>query len=80
MKVLFSFYIVFDVHVHYSISFQTAAEMSARLDTGMEYPAEVGVNAYVKVSMSFTGREVSLPESRRLIESAILSFTGTDLS
>ncbi|KAK3100781.1 hypothetical protein FSP39_025242 [Pinctada imbricata] len=36
---------------------KTAAEAVAHLDTGMEYPAEVGVNSYVKVRMSFIGRE-----------------------
>ncbi|KAK7503764.1 hypothetical protein BaRGS_00004887, partial [Batillaria attramentaria] len=36
---------------------KTAAELAARLDSGMQYPAEVGVNAYVRVRLSFIGKQ-----------------------
>ena len=29
------------------------------MDQGMQYPAEVGVNAYVRVKLSFLGQQVS---------------------
>ena len=38
---------------------QTAAEKAAISDQGMQYPAEVGVNAYVRVKLSFLGQQVS---------------------
>jgi len=38
---------------------QAAAETLARLDSGMQYPSEVGINAYVKVQLSFLGKGVS---------------------
>ncbi|XP_071126216.1 C2 domain-containing protein 3-like [Mytilus edulis] len=36
---------------------KAAAESIARLDTGMQYPAEVGVNSYVKVRLSFLQKQ-----------------------
>ncbi|XP_069129079.1 C2 domain-containing protein 3-like isoform X6 [Argopecten irradians] len=36
---------------------KAAAEAIARLDSGMQYPAEVGVNTYVKIRMSFLSKE-----------------------
>ncbi|XP_041357389.1 C2 domain-containing protein 3-like [Gigantopelta aegis] len=36
---------------------KTAAENIARLDSGMQYPAEVGVNAYVSIRLSFLSKE-----------------------
>ncbi|WAQ99921.1 C2CD3-like protein [Mya arenaria] len=36
---------------------QAAAEVSAQHDQGMQYPAEVGVNAYLRVKLSFLGAE-----------------------
>ena len=38
---------------------QTAAEKASVSDQGMQYPAEVGVNAYVRVKLSFLGQQVS---------------------
>ena len=38
---------------------QASAEAAARLDSGMQYPAEVGVNAYVRLRLSFLGKQVS---------------------
>ena len=43
-----------------SIFLQAAAESLAYLDTGMQYPAEVGVNSYVKVKMSFLQKQVNI--------------------
>ena len=40
------------------ICHQMAASVLARLDEGMQYPAEVGVNTYVRVRMSHLGKEV----------------------
>ena len=37
---------------------QTAALVGARFDSGMQYAAEVGVNAYVRVKLSFLQKEV----------------------
>ena len=37
---------------------QTAALIGARYDAGMQYAAEVGVNAYVRVKLSFLQKEV----------------------
>ena len=37
---------------------QASAEAAARLDSGMQYPAEVGVNAYVRLRLSFLGKQV----------------------
>ncbi|OWF51153.1 C2 domain-containing protein 3-like [Mizuhopecten yessoensis] len=36
---------------------KAAAEAIARLDSGMQYPAEVGVNTYIKIRMSFLPTE-----------------------
>ncbi|XP_063416182.1 C2 domain-containing protein 3-like [Mytilus trossulus] len=36
---------------------KAAAESIAHLDTGMQYPAEVGVNSYVKVRLSFLQKQ-----------------------
>ncbi|XP_064607644.1 C2 domain-containing protein 3-like [Liolophura sinensis] len=36
---------------------KSAAEAVARLDSGMQYPAEVGVNTYIKVVFSFLSKE-----------------------
>lgn len=38
---------------------QAAAEAAAKLDSGMLYPAEVGVNSYVRVRLSFCKKQVS---------------------
>ncbi len=37
---------------------QAAAVVSSRFDAGMEYASEVGVNAYVRVKLSFLQKEV----------------------
>ena len=42
---------------------QAAAEALAHLDTGMQYPAEVGVNSYVKVKLSFLQKQVNVNTS-----------------
>ena len=34
----------------------------AQFDSSMKYPAEVGVNAYVRINISLFGKEVGLPE------------------
>ena len=44
---------------HGCFYFQFAAEKAASMDQGMQYPAEVGVNAYVRVKLSFLGQQVS---------------------
>ncbi|KAK7097644.1 C2 domain-containing protein 3-like [Littorina saxatilis] len=36
---------------------KAAAEAAARGDSGMQYPAEVGVNAYVRLRLSFLGKQ-----------------------
>ncbi|XP_033742500.1 C2 domain-containing protein 3-like [Pecten maximus] len=36
---------------------KAAAEAIARIDSGMQYPAEVGVNTYVKIRLSFLSKE-----------------------
>ncbi|KAL3878157.1 hypothetical protein ACJMK2_030527 [Sinanodonta woodiana] len=36
---------------------KASAEAAAQLDSGMQYPAEVGVNAYVKIKLSFLGQK-----------------------
>ena len=41
------------------VIYQTAAEKASVSDQGMQYPAEVGVNAYVRVKLSFLGQQVS---------------------
>lgn len=38
---------------------QAAAESLAYTDSGMQYPAEVGVNTYIKVQLSFLDKSVS---------------------
>ena len=40
-------------------SAQAAAEALAYTDSGMQYPAEVGVNTYIKVHLSFLNKSVS---------------------
>ena len=47
---------------------QAAAEKVASLDQGMQYPAEVGVNAYVRVKLSFLGQQVSTVSADSIIE------------
>jgi hypothetical protein len=34
--------------------------MHARLNSGMQYPAEVGVNTYIRIKMSFLSKEVGV--------------------
>ncbi|XP_076468573.1 C2 domain-containing protein 3-like isoform X2 [Babylonia areolata] len=36
---------------------QAAAEWAARTDSGMQYPAEVGVNSYIRLILSFLGSQ-----------------------
>jgi len=42
------------------ISFQAAASALARYDSGMQYAAEVGVNSYVRVKLSFMDKQVRI--------------------
>ena len=50
---------------------QSAAEACADHDQGMQYPAEVGVNTYVRVKLSFMGGE----EGERVTRTVARSFS-----
>jgi len=39
---------------------QTAATLLARYDPAMQYSAEVGVNSYVRIMLSFLRKEVRI--------------------
>ena len=43
---------------------QAAAYMAARNDEGMRYAAQVGVNCYARVRLSFLNKEVSFSHFR----------------
>ncbi|KAK3584373.1 hypothetical protein CHS0354_001298 [Potamilus streckersoni] len=49
---------------------KASAEAAAQLDSGMQYPSEVGVNAYVKIKLSFLG-----PKEERVTRTIARSFS-----
>lgn len=58
---------------HYVL--QAAAEALAYTDSGMQYPAEVGVNTYIKVQLSFLDKSVSMVNLLHIMHSDMVFET-----